>query len=443
MRVAPPARPPGSRRPRRRGGGAGRRLAAGRACRRRPPPPRRPPPTPVVDGSLARSPELSETSRLEERRALVTGDRAWAMGTADGRYPAAGFHTRGEMGGVLAAEPQAPRRHVVRHRRRLDRPGHQDHLRLGLRPHRPARDRGVAASRTDVVPDGQDGALVGLSLRSDTDRTITLKADAHSELMGPTPGARPRPARRTSTSPDTAAVASGTCCLRRPGHAAAPQRREPRLGAPPSAPTLTPTGHRDRHGLPRPAGPRGHLPGLRPGRPAAAGALRRHGVRQRRRRPADLRGHAAGRRGPHRLVRRRRLHPQPRAGPRRPRRRARRPAQGALAARWPPAATVDRPTAVDLPGDRLLQQSVRWSKQMLAASDQRVEDPKLPGRQRRQGLPASRRAPSTRCAGSAPAGPTTRGCSAPTASTPRTPPSPPASSPRSRRTCGRCVTCPW
>ena len=54
---------------------------------------------PVVDPAIARSPELSETTRLEDRRFVVTGDRAWALGTADGRYPAAGFHTRGEMGG--------------------------------------------------------------------------------------------------------------------------------------------------------------------------------------------------------------------------------------------------------------------------------------------------------------------------------------------------------
>ena len=54
---------------------------------------------PVVDPAIARSPELSETTRLSDRRFVVTGDRAWALGTADGRYPAAGFHTRGEMGG--------------------------------------------------------------------------------------------------------------------------------------------------------------------------------------------------------------------------------------------------------------------------------------------------------------------------------------------------------
>ena len=98
-------------------------------------------PTPVVDGSLARSPELSESTRLEDRRALVTGTQAWAMGTADGRYPAAGFHTRGEMGGFWLPNLKL-----------LDGmwfgiddtwigPGHPHHLRLGLRPHRPARDQ--------------------------------------------------------------------------------------------------------------------------------------------------------------------------------------------------------------------------------------------------------------------------------------------------------------
>ena len=56
-------------------------------------------PTPVVDRALLRSAELSETRRLADRRTVVTGDRAWALGTADGYYPAAGFHTRGEMGG--------------------------------------------------------------------------------------------------------------------------------------------------------------------------------------------------------------------------------------------------------------------------------------------------------------------------------------------------------
>ena len=51
-------------------------------------------------GGLATSPELSETSRLADRRSLVVGDRAYSMSTADSLYPAAGWHIRGEMGGV-------------------------------------------------------------------------------------------------------------------------------------------------------------------------------------------------------------------------------------------------------------------------------------------------------------------------------------------------------
>jgi len=46
-----------------------------------------------------RSPELSTTTRLADRRSLVVGDRFYEMGAEDGSYPATGFHTRGEMGG--------------------------------------------------------------------------------------------------------------------------------------------------------------------------------------------------------------------------------------------------------------------------------------------------------------------------------------------------------
>ena len=99
-------------------------------------------PAGVVDGSLARSPELSETTRLQDRRALVTGTRAWAMGTADGRYPAAGFHTRGEMGGFWLPNLKLLDGMWFGINDALDRSGHHHHLGLGLRPHRPPRHPG-------------------------------------------------------------------------------------------------------------------------------------------------------------------------------------------------------------------------------------------------------------------------------------------------------------
>ena len=163
-------------------------------------------------------------------------------------------------------------------------------------------------------------------------------------------------------------------------------------------------------------------------------------VRQGHRRPADLR-----RRSSSRASRRRCGSPWPaptRARPRRSastrRRRATR--RRCCGPRVDERHADRRQTAVDLPGDRLLQQSVEWSKQNLADSVQEAARPADPRRQRGQGLPGAGRHGRRPRAGSAPASRTTRGCSAPTASTPRSPRSPPASSTRSRSTCARCAT---
>src|SRR3954447_15243821 len=43
---------------------------------------------------------LSVSSQLDLRRYAAAGDRAYELGTQDGRDPAMGFHTRGEMGGI-------------------------------------------------------------------------------------------------------------------------------------------------------------------------------------------------------------------------------------------------------------------------------------------------------------------------------------------------------
>src|SRR5690242_20006161 len=46
------------------------------------------------------SPTLTVSANLANRRYAASGDRAYELGTEDGRYPAMGFHTRGEMGGI-------------------------------------------------------------------------------------------------------------------------------------------------------------------------------------------------------------------------------------------------------------------------------------------------------------------------------------------------------
>ena len=166
-------------------------------------------PTSVVDEAVARSPELSETRNLASRRTVVTGNDGWVLGTADGRYPAAGFHTRGEMGGFWTPSLKL-----------LDGmwfgidgswigPATATTTGWGyVRADLPAT-AGVAASRTDLVPDGVSGALVGLSLRSDTTKTVTLWADAHSELMGSYPWGETTPNQLAVNLPDEAALNGG------------------------------------------------------------------------------------------------------------------------------------------------------------------------------------------------------------------------------------------
>src|SRR5918996_2275337 len=46
------------------------------------------------------APELSVSERLEDRRYLASGERAYVVGFQDGRFYANGWHIVGEMGGV-------------------------------------------------------------------------------------------------------------------------------------------------------------------------------------------------------------------------------------------------------------------------------------------------------------------------------------------------------
>ena len=54
----------------------------------------------MPDGMAPATPTLSVSSQLDLRRYAAAGDRAYELGTENGRYPAMGFHTRGEMGGI-------------------------------------------------------------------------------------------------------------------------------------------------------------------------------------------------------------------------------------------------------------------------------------------------------------------------------------------------------
>ncbi|HEV7907158.1 MAG TPA: hypothetical protein VGP03_03370, partial [Pseudonocardiaceae bacterium] len=76
---------------------------------------------------------------------------------------------------------------------------------------------GVRITRTDFAPDGLRAGLVGLRLHSRKARTIRLAVDAHSELMKAYPWGETTPSQTTYNLQDTGRVANGRLVFREQG----------------------------------------------------------------------------------------------------------------------------------------------------------------------------------------------------------------------------------
>ena len=144
---------------------------------------------------------------------MTAGTRAYSVGFQDGRFYANGWHITGEMGGIWAPPlkladgvwfgvddawvGQATKFTSGRGYVRYDLPPLS----------------GLNLRRTDVVPDGRRAVLYGLELGnpSNVAKTVTVKVDAHSELIGAYPwgftGVAPNAADNLA---DTAAYENGT-----------------------------------------------------------------------------------------------------------------------------------------------------------------------------------------------------------------------------------------
>ncbi|MBV9808219.1 MAG: hypothetical protein JO286_13595, partial [Solirubrobacterales bacterium] len=148
----------------------------------------------VCAQAQAATPELSTTNRLQDRRVIAAGQRSYAEAFADGRFYANGWHITGEMGGVWAPPlklvdgvwfgigntwiGQATRFFSGWGYTRYQLPG----------------TAGLRLTRIDFAPDAHRAVLFALTMTNPgATRTVTVRVDAHSELMGAYPWASTTP----------------------------------------------------------------------------------------------------------------------------------------------------------------------------------------------------------------------------------------------------------
>jgi hypothetical protein len=305
------------------------------------------------------APTLSTSNRLQDRRYVESGTRGYVVGSEEGRFPASGWHIRGEMGGVWTPPLKlldgiwfgidgnwigpATRFTSGSGYGRMDLPA----------------PKGLTVERTDFVPDGRRAVLFGLTLRSTGKRqTPTVMVDAHSELMSAYPWGWTTPNATAFNQQDSATAEGGRLVFTEPrGWTAMVGAREqpidtvtgPGFRGPQQPPVICPSdgaapprcddssagkgvGGRLRYALDIPPGGSTTLwiavAGSEQGRSAAGTELQ-----------SAL------------------------ANP-----------DAALAAKSAARQQVADRTVVDLPGDRLLQEGIEWSKQNLADSVQEARD---------------------------------------------------------------------
>jgi hypothetical protein len=129
--------------------------------------------------------ELSISHRLEDRREVAAGTRAQVLGFQDGRFYANGWHITGEMGGIISPPLKLLDSVYFGVNEQWVGPATRFTSGWGYTRYDLPPVAGIRLTRTDFVPDGRRGALLGLTLRGDQrkKRTVEVMVDAHSELM--------------------------------------------------------------------------------------------------------------------------------------------------------------------------------------------------------------------------------------------------------------------
>ena len=135
------------------------------------------------------APELSVSDRLQDRRYLASSERAYAVGFEDGRFYANGWHITGEMGGVWTPPLKLVDGVWFGIGDQWIGPATEFRSGWGYAEMDLPQTGGLRLRRTDFAPDGGRAVLFGLHMTNPgaADRTVTVRVDAHSELLGAYP----------------------------------------------------------------------------------------------------------------------------------------------------------------------------------------------------------------------------------------------------------------
>ena len=323
-------------------------------------------------GTAQAAEELSTSDRLDDRRYVTTGPRAYDVGTEAGRYPAMGFHTRGEMGGIWSPPVKLVDGIWFGLNNKWIGPATRFTSGYGHVKMRLPGSGGLSIERTDFVPGQARGVLIGLRLRANGPRTVNLRMQTHSELMSIYPWGETKPYdQRTFNLQDKAGYAGGALVFTEQGQPA--PEAEPHNWAAAVGSRRAPRSHRTGAGFRGPQEPPVICPASGPNAPAmpprcddtaygkgVGGELTYRIKLPRSGRKTVWFGVAGSESG---------------AGDARAElaRMLRRP-RAALRAKIARRERLAQRTKLTLPGDPLLAQGIDWSKQNLADSVQEARD---------------------------------------------------------------------
>src|SRR5687767_9031242 len=111
----------------------------------------------VLAGGSARAAtsELSVSQRLDDRREVAAGTRAQVLGFEDGRFYAHGWHTTGEMGGIITPPLKLVDAVYLGVNKQWVGPATRFTSGWGYARYDLPSIDGIGLERTDVAPDGR------------------------------------------------------------------------------------------------------------------------------------------------------------------------------------------------------------------------------------------------------------------------------------------------